>query len=307
MAAATGNPIKEVYKAIDSSIGEILSLVDDTTIVVVLAGHRMAHKFGAQFLLPDILAALDVAVLKSPKEKDTVDRMDNLLTWGWQHMPQRLRTPLQGIRQGLRGWIDGRDQTPRFPPSVARLDVANSRCFTMDSGFPVSGIRLNLFGREPQGLIRPGAESDRFCGGLIKDLLEIVDLETGIRMVKEVRRTDDHYHGEYRETLPDLLVAWNDEHRLGSASCGDSSGSHLRLYSDRMGFVEGINHYVRTGDHRPQGMFVAKGPGVSVGQLDRTISIMDFAPTFCEILNAKLPDVDGVPIQELIESTALRV
>ena len=298
LVAAIGNPICEVYQAIDTSIAEILDLVDDTTTVIVLVGHRMAHKIGAQFLLPDVLAALGVAVFKTLKDKTTVARIDDILTWGWQHVPQRLRTPLQGIHQSL---IDRRDQLPRLPPSVGRLKAASSHCFTMDCGFPVSGIRLNLIGREPQGLIKPGAEADRFSDQLIDDLLEIVDLETGIKMVKEVRKSDDDYHGEYRDTLPDLLVAWNDEHRLGSASCGDSSGSYLRLYSDKMGLVEGINHYVRTGDHRPQGMFVVMGPGIRKGQLNRTVSIMDFAPTFCEMLNAKLPDVDGVPIQELLE------
>jgi predicted AlkP superfamily phosphohydrolase/phosphomutase len=149
-------------------------------------------------------------------------------------------------------------------------------------------------------LLEPGAEADAFCDRLADDLLAIVDLETGIRMVKDVRRTDDEYRGEYRDTLPDLLVAWNDEHRLGSARCGNPAGSRLRLYSERMGTVAGTNRYVRTGDHRPEGMFVATGPGVSPGRVGRTVSVMDFAPTFCELLGTTLPDTDGVPIAELL-------
>jgi len=300
MVAATGDPMRDVYREIDAAIGDVLQLVDDTTTVVVLAGHRMAHKCGAQFLLPDILDALGVAILNSPQKKDAVDRVDEVLTWGWQHTPQLIKKPLQGLRQALRGWIDERDPAPSFPPSVSRLDVANSHCFTMDIGFPVSGIRLNLVGREPHGLIETGAEAERFCEQLSEDLLAIVDLETGTKMVTEVRKTDDDYHGEYRNTLPDLLVEWNVEHRLGSTGCGDPAGSYLRLHSDKMGVVEGTNHYVRTGDHRPEGMFVAFGPGVPQGRLDRTVSIMDFAPTFCQLLDTELPDVDGVPIEELL-------
>jgi hypothetical protein len=44
-----------VYKAVDTAIGEILAEVDDDTIVVFLASHRMAHNIGAERLLPKIL------------------------------------------------------------------------------------------------------------------------------------------------------------------------------------------------------------------------------------------------------------
>ena len=53
------------------------------------------------------------------------------------------------------------------------------------------------------------------------------------------------------------------------------------------------------GDHFPGGMFIAAGPGIQPGKLERTVSIMDFAPTFCALLDVPLPDVDGQPIREI--------
>jgi predicted AlkP superfamily phosphohydrolase/phosphomutase len=96
------------------------------------------------------------------------------------------------------------------------------------------------------------------------------------------------------------VVEWSDELRLGSATCGNPIGSRVRLRSPKFGVVEGVNQYVRTGDHRPDGLFAAIGPGITPGRVSRTVSIMDFAPTFCALLGAPMPGVDGEPIAELL-------
>ena len=54
-------------------------------------------------------------------------------------------------------------------------------------------------------------------------------------------------------------------------------------------------------------MFVATGPGVQPGTLARTVSIMDFAPTLCRMLDVDLPDVDGRPIPELTTLAAVPI
>ena len=69
-----------------------------------------------------------------------------------------------------------------------------------------------------------------------------------------------------------------------------------------IGNVEGVNHYGRTGEHRPEGMFIATGPGVPPGLLDRVVSILDFAPTFAGLFGVELPQHDGTPVAELLRS-----
>ena len=301
IAAVVGDPIRDVYQAIDEAIGEILELVDDNTAVIVLAGHRMSHKFGAQFLLPEILDRLGVAKLRGEQSGQTaLDRIDDVLTWGWQRTPRVVKRPLMGLRNKLRHAIDESGPARSLPPTVGKLDNANSKCFLMDNGFPVSGLRLNLEGREPRGLISPGVEQARFCAQLTEDLLALEDADSGVPMVVNVKKTADLYQGEYLDHLPDLLVAWNEKRALGNAICGNPAGSLVRVRSDKIGVVEGTNRYGRTGDHRPEGIFMALGRGVNAGSLGRTVSIMDFAPTFCELLDVPLGDVDGRPISEFI-------
>jgi len=58
-AEITGDPIKDVYAAIDRAFGELLSLTGRDTIVILLAAHGMNYMYGSHFLLPEILIRLE--------------------------------------------------------------------------------------------------------------------------------------------------------------------------------------------------------------------------------------------------------
>lgn len=300
VVALTGDPMREIYIAIDRAIGEIIRAAGNEAVIIVLAGHRMSHKRGAQFLLPHVLARLGVASLRTSAPPDAVDRLDAVLAAGWRRVPDSVKELLAPLRKRVRAQFDSRKAS--LPPSIAALDLARSQCFLMDIGYPVAGLRLNLKGREPAGMLERGAEADAFCRALARDLLELRDDASGVPMVTSVKRTVDLYAGEYLDLLPDLLVEWSDELILGSAGCGSPAGSLVRIRSPKTGLVEGVNRYCRTGDHRPEGMFFALAPGLKPRRVARTVSLMDFAPTFAELLGVALPDVDGRPITELTEA-----
>jgi predicted AlkP superfamily phosphohydrolase/phosphomutase len=301
-ASTTGDLIREVYTTIDAAIGRILERVDNDTVVVLLASHGMSHSFGAQILLPDILVRLGVTAPLLPeteaaKFNETTDRVPAFLGWWWRQMPEGVKARLRFVRNRVHGWFYPDQLEP-----LRGIDFRNSKCFPLDNGLSVGGIRLNLAGREPHGVLKPGEEVDVFCDELIHDLMKIVDHDTNLSIVTSVRRTDELYEGECLNHLPDLLVEWSDEKRLGSAGTGNPRGSKLRLSSDKIGLVEGTYSYCRTGDHRPEGLFIAYGPGIREGHLDRTVSIMDFAPTFTRMLGVELPDADGNPIEEILKA-----
>jgi len=294
-ARVVGDPLKQVYVAIDAAIGEVLKEISEDTTVVVLASHGMSYKYGSQILLEQILLALGVAAPAPPAppppppKRRMRDRLDPLLGWGWNTMPAELRKALQPIRKPLVEWM-----SPERAPRAPLVNPAESRCFIVENNHAHGGIRVNLVGREPNGKIEPGSELDAFCEELTRDLLDIVDLDRGQPVVRRVLRTDSLYHGEHRDWLPDLLVDWSNYVPI----------SKVRLGSKKIGELSGEYRFCRTGDHFPGGMFVATGPGIQPGRLSRTVSIMDFAPTFCRMLDVDLPDVDGSPIGELVASVA---
>jgi predicted AlkP superfamily phosphohydrolase/phosphomutase len=302
LAAIIGDPLREVYQAIDTALGEILAQVDESTLVLFLASHRMASYFGAQFLLPDILISLKVARKLSPQSGSQGDddkrRLSDYLKWGWRQTPILVKDLVKPFLRPLVNLVDKSFTDPS--PKIFKIDPGESKVFILFNGSPVSGLRLNLKGREPQGLLQPGAESESFCEELARDLMGIVDQDSGRPIVKKVIGTDELYQGEYLGFLPDLLVEWNEKVVPGCEGSGNPQGKKTRIFSPKIGVLEGLNSYCRTGDHRSEGIFLASGPGITPERLARTVSIMDFAPTICQLLGVELPNVEGKPIAEIL-------
>jgi predicted AlkP superfamily phosphohydrolase/phosphomutase len=301
VAAAIGDPLRTVYAAIDAAIGDVLAEAGEAR-VVVLSAHGMSHWFGAHFLLRDILFRLGVA---GPPEApiEGVEEEGGALALArsvWRRLPGPIRGRLSPLRDRIRREADGAGGLPTLG-----VDPRTSRCFPVGNGLAVGGIRLNLAGREPDGTLQP-EYAHAFCARLTRDLKEIVDQRTGGPLVRRVLRTAERFDGELLHHLPDLLVEWSDEVPTGSSAVGDGAAAGVRAHSSKIGTVEGTNDYGRTGEHRPEGVFVAAGPGIQPGRLERELSILDYAPTFARLLGVDLPPVDGRPIEELLPDPGRR-
>lgn len=270
IAGSIGDPIKDVYRATDAAIGALLKHVGSETDVVVLASHGMGPHYDATFILGEMLERIEKMRLSNPKR-----RIAGVVRWCWNKLPARLRVNLRPLRTPIRRTIGQIVPTP---------DIGTRKCFEVPNNDVYGGIRINLAGREPNGRVRPGHEFDNFCEALTRDLLSFVNLETGKPLVRNVIRTADFYEGEQIAELPDLLVEWD---RVAPIS---------RVYSDVTGTIEGKYRGIRSGDHKPDGVFFAVGPSFGAGRLDSSVSIMDFAPTVADLLGVSLPRVDGVSL-----------
>jgi predicted AlkP superfamily phosphohydrolase/phosphomutase len=291
IAAEIGDPVRTVYRAVDAALGDILRAAGDTR-VVVFSSHGMLHRFGAQFLLGDILVRLGVTEPRRDPTEVAMRVARRAAVAAWRRLPDRVRRPLRTARARARP----RPAQPVVP--VIAADAARSLCFPSSNGLASGGIRLNLVGREPAGRLRPGSEARQFCDRLEGDLLEIREQRTGKPLVARVLRTADLFSGPHLDELPDLLVEWNDEVPLGSSALGGGAGSIVRATSPKIGTLEGRNDYGRSGEHRPGGWFVAAGPGISHGRA-QPVSVLDLAPTFAWMLGLDMHQCDGSVIPEL--------
>ncbi|MBD2463367.1 alkaline phosphatase family protein [Oscillatoria sp. FACHB-1407] len=277
-----GDPLLAVYQALDKAVGELVAEVDPETPVFILASHGMGPHYDGTFLLDDILCRLENIGVSAAKQQFAKALNTNLeevagLSWFLKPLKQLVWKPLRD-----RFW---RSDKP-FRKAMAEPDASRRKCFTVPNNDVYGAIRVNLVGREPKGQIHPGAEYDRFCEQLTHDLTEIVNLDTGKPLVKQVLRTADLYQGECLDTFPDLLIEWNREKPI------------QRVSSQKIGVLEKTFAGVRTGDHQPNGMFFAINSAMPPGQLENVVSVTDFAPTIAELLNVVLPDVDGQSILE---------
>jgi predicted AlkP superfamily phosphohydrolase/phosphomutase len=163
-------------------------------------------------------------------------------------------------------------------------DKSHRQCFQVPSSEAYGGIRLNLIGREPQGRIQPGQEYEAFCQGMIQDLSDIVNANTGEPVIRQIFRSKDLYQGEQPNGHPDLLVEWNRNAPITA------------VYSPKIGKVEKVYWDSRTGDHKAGGLFIALGESIKPMQVEQPTSILDFAPTLASLLQVELPNADGKAI-----------
>lgn len=273
-----GDPLRDIYVALDRAIGSILESVSDDAVVFLFSSHGMGPHFDGTTLLDDILRRLEGA---SAKGRARVE----VLKAAWTRLPGGLRRILNPVRERFKSPIR---------ESLLSSDRGARNCFAVPTNDNCGGIRINLFGREPDGRINPGSEFDTFCGELRSDLLNLVNLDTGKPAVKEVLRSADVFEGDCLDDLPDLLVRWNREEPIvsvGSSKIGKIEPEPGRVETDTLYQAK------RNGDHRSNGIFFARGPNIVPNERSTPVSVMDFAPTIASLLGEELAGVDGSPIE----------
>ena len=165
----------------------------------------------------------------------------------------------------------------------------------------VSGyIRLNVKGREAQGIVAPGVECDELCHAIDQGLRTFADADTGEPLVQQVVRRDAIFpNGERLDWLPDLIVKWSD------TPCH----LHRKITSPRFGDIDwptpGKNPNGRSGNHRPQGFLFT--PGVKVGSPSNAAlpHLLDLPPTIYQLLGeSPPPHISGHPLAQLVANLA---
>src|SRR4029450_647864 len=91
------------------------------------------------------------------------------------------------------------------------------------------------------------------------------------------------FPGEPTDELPDLIVHWNRTRPI------------RRVRSPRYGSLARGVPGGRSGDHRPDGLLVARGPGILADPRGGPVRSVDVPATIAGMLGVPLPDVDGPP------------
>ena len=280
--AAVGDPVENVYRRIDTALGRLLEAAGRDTCVVVLTSHGMGSHYDASFMLPDLLLAMQGVRV----DTGVVQRLER----GWSLLPARMRALARPAVSRLRRRLSRQRAIGERPlgdvlrvPSISRL-----RYFAVPNNDVYGAIRLNLAGREPRGLVAPGAEAECVVEEIRSGLASFVNEETGEPILEAVRPIAELYPGEDTRDLPDLIVEWNRRSPI------------RRVRSTRHGALARDFPGVRSGDHRPDGLLVARGPGIGAGCRTDPVRSVDLPATIARLLGVFVPDLDGRPIAALL-------
>lgn len=274
VAGLVGDPVMDVYRAIDASLGRILDEVGDDVVVLVVSVTGMRPNFTGNFVLDEVLRRLE----------------GQRRTLGYDLLGRAKRVAKRLLPREMRRRY--RPRSRQVEERAAHADRARRRCFAVPHNDIAGAIRVNLKGREPEGRVDP-TEVGALHEWLRSELKALRNLETGAPVVEEVVFTADFCAGEQLADLPDFFVLW---HRAGPID---------RVGSERVGEVVYRHRGNRTGDHAPESIFFATGPGIESGRVDGS-TLMDFAPTIAALLGVPWQGGDGHAIGEVLGARASR-
>jgi predicted AlkP superfamily phosphohydrolase/phosphomutase len=174
-AAELKDALKGVYQQMDQIVGRALELIPEDTLFMVCSDHGFA----------------------------SYRRGVNYNTWLVKNGFMNLSVPYYGEAKTLEDLFHGGS-------FFENVDWSRTKAYAMGLG----EIYINLEGREPQGIVRPGAEYEQVRDAIITGLEGLVDPETGDNPVFKVYKREEMYSEFNAAIVPDLRPANNPNYRV---------------------------------------------------------------------------------------------
>ncbi len=270
--------LAEVYAEIDRGIGALLEAAGPGVSLYVVSGDGAGPNHAGWHLLPEVLRRLGhlaepsamaqagEAPAKAGRSLDPVKLLRDLLPRDLRKAIARKLLP-DALRHRLAQRVD-----------TAAIDWSRTRAFCLPTDLE-GLVRINLRGREPQGIVAEGEEYRRVCDELAGELERLVNPSTGRPAVRSVVRTDEAFPGPRRGYLPDLIVLWHDGVPIHALS------------SPAIGTVSGASPDGRAGTHVAPGFVLRHGPAAEEGGGPE--HMCDIAPELLRRYGVAVPDYMG--------------
>jgi predicted AlkP superfamily phosphohydrolase/phosphomutase len=276
--------ILDCYQEIDLILGQVLQRLDAATHLVILSDHGFNMTEKNVFLTNWLIQrgylvlhrrknlAFKHALFKAGIQRERlVKRLEAWrLSWLPKLFPERLK-----------------NQVPRSRPSFKNIedniDWTRTRAY-----FPSAGglaVYLNVKGREPLGIVEPGAECETLRNEIIHGLKQLTDEETGRPVIKAIYKREEVYSGDCVDNAPDIVLLPEDGYFIN-----EGLGKGIITYAAK-GNIE------RSGNHHPDGIFVLHGQHIRPGVEIQGAEIIDITPTILHLL--------GLPVQTYMDGKVL--
>lgn len=269
-----------VYQRMDNAVSDLLDLAGDDALVIIMSDHG-AGPLDTYFHVNTWLIDQGFMKLKN----DTRTLMKKMLYW-LGITPIGLYKMMMTLRQGqqVAKTLKYRKNTAisllkTLFLSFDNVDWSQTQAYSLGN---YGQIYINLKGREPFGIVSPGAEYEKIIKSIMDRLSSLRDSKTGKQISGRIYRREEIYHGPFLEEAPDLVFMPDDLRINGFGLYQFSSNTWLEHTFDR------------SGGHRMDGILMLYGPGVRQGTFLSDAHITDLAPTILATMGIPVPnDMDG--------------
>jgi predicted AlkP superfamily phosphohydrolase/phosphomutase len=283
--------VAAVYRALDEAVGELKGVLGPAASLMVVSDHGAGRMKGAVNInawLADHgwLTYADSRVRRRELPRYTLYRL----------LEHRRKLP-----KGLRNFAKQRapklrDRVHELKEFVA-IDFHKTRAFAYGN---MGNVVINVRGRERYGTVEPGEEYERLREEIRDAAVELVDPETGDRLVTAVHRREDLFHGPQLEKVPDLVFEFD---HYAWAGKGNLMKRTPTIWDTIKMAESGNETYV--GTHRHEGIVAFTGPAAAQAKIV-SANIQDIAPTILYLLGEAIPaDFEGRVLEEVIAPAML--
>jgi predicted AlkP superfamily phosphohydrolase/phosphomutase len=273
-----GSVIPVTYRAVDRALGKIIDDVGGDASIVVMSDHGAGpikrYFFANAWLMDEgLLRRRRINVVNRYRWRRTRHTVREILPRF--HLARAARFLPRSVGR-LRPWLPRR-RRDRFASVDWRHTLAYSPLETGCSG----SIILNVAGREPSGIIKPGEEYEQVRDMIIGKLRQLRKEGNGEPVMELVCRREDLYSGPYLQDAPDIIYM-----------------PRGLEYVPRGDLVEGPIFrrppFRHSSTHRMNGMVIVAGPMTKANERLEGARILDIAPTVLYLMGLPLlDDMDG--------------
>jgi predicted AlkP superfamily phosphohydrolase/phosphomutase len=264
--------VSAYYRRLDGVIGDILGRLDSSTHVIFLSDHGFTG-LNSSFFMNQWLAEKGYlkACLKTSRASNR------------RYLNPSLHRRNPGGR--VRGFAQLLRLLPGYKDIGWKIDLGGTSAFWSFGNFP--GVYVNLKSRYEWGIVPP-EKYEGLRDTLISSLSEI-RCPDGEPLFELVGRREDIFDGPHVGRMPDIVC-------------------ELRSHAVNLRKELGVPHVYKKrrkpgSYHDPDGLFLAKGPGILANREVAGARIQDVAPLILFLMGLpQLSCMDGIAPQDILDT-----
>ena len=284
--------ILRIYQRLDETVGKLTADLDKDVMQFVVSDHGSGPIPDVVIYIDEWLRRKNLVTLKSSNSK-IVNPLKKIKLF----VKTQARSFAEWIRSLLFKYLSSRakDTFQRFFPKMrgraaslihrSVVDWSKTKVYSSEN---FASLRINLVGREPQGIVNSRAEYEELRESLIKDLEDIEHPLTKEKLIEKVYKREDLYVGPYTSEAPDLII-WPEEGACKFVKRFFPDGAARQAIT-----IEKRDGILTSGTHKLNGIFIARGSDVLKNNSIQPIDIVDIFPTVLYCLGLEIPNyADG--------------
>lgn len=266
--------LKTAYRCLDEAIARLAAVAGaEATVFVVSECGAGPLRYGVQ--INTWLQQRGFLTWKSSAAGGRLSRRVRSTLSGWSRAWKALAK--RRVPQPIRFWLN--QHVPALKGSQAdsaikAIDWSRTRAFAQGKE---GNLFINLRGRDPHGIVAPGAEYNAVRQEIIERLGELRDPDTGETAVTRVYRREELFRGPMTNLAPDLFIEWRDDMYMPTEQQGERDKVFVTRYREGMSWPT-------SGSHRLEGVLIASGPQIRPGAEVSGATIFDLLPTWLRLL-----------------------